>query len=277
MRGSQLRPPCILLKTVRKSAPMKRRDLIAMLAAGVPAVCRAGFNDGLLSPPMVELVRPLSVDDAHLSDEELVRRAIDDAALPYTGPNVRLALIVGHNRTEQGAESSVLGSEYRFNSPFADLIKRRAEQIPGVELKVFLRTPQGSYSSEVARAYGEVDRWGAHLSMELHFNCADSSRAKGTQTLYYASSSKAGDFARAMQSKTVEALGRGSIWSRVIPKLRGNGVGALKAGKAPALILEPTFAASNRTEAELLKSRQEVLADCWLYTARNFARDAKIA
>lgn len=151
---------------------------------------------------------------------------------------MKLAVVVGHNRSSPGAwaVSPISRSEYDFNTDVAEVMSELDHKY-GLDVRVFWRQPVGSYSTEIARVYGAVDNWGADASMELHFNAFTSS-STGTETLY-SGSSYSKRFATAVQKQMVDTLGLRDRGLKHEPG--GRGWKSLIAGKAPAILTEPFF------------------------------------
>jgi len=178
---------------------------------------------------------------------------------------MKIALVVGHNERAQGAVRATDGrTEHDWNGDLAEMIR----DIDPETVRIFYRTPAGGYSREIARVYGEVDAWGADVSLELHFNGA-SPAAHGCETL---SSGTDGSLAlcRAVQDAIVGAL---PVRDRGV-KVRGRGDrggASLWAGRAPAALLEPYFG-SNAAECHMADDYKSVLAEAIYAAAMQAAR-----
>lgn len=82
----------------------------------------------------------------------------------------KIALIVGHTKKSQGAVNFKGETEFSFNTRIAEKIKKIFEdKYPEKELKLFFRD-EGYYSTAVVAVGKAVGKWGASISMELHFN-----------------------------------------------------------------------------------------------------------
>lgn len=79
--------------------------------------------------------------------------------------HMRVAIIVGHTKSSQGATSYTGESEYSWNTKVANFMKDEFDKL-GVESKIFFR--DGIGMSGVAREMAEDGNW--DLSIELHFN-----------------------------------------------------------------------------------------------------------
>jgi len=173
---------------------------------------------------------------------------------------MKIALVVGHNARAQGAVRVTDGrTEYDWNGDLAEMI----QEIDPEAVKVFHRRPDGGYSREIDRVYGEVDRWGADVSLELHFNAATPA-AHGCETL---SSGTRGSLrlAEAVQAAMLAAM---PVRDRGV-KVRAaheRGGRSLWAGIAPAVMLEPYFG-SNAGECHMADDHKEMLAEAIYHAA----------
>lgn len=171
---------------------------------------------------------------------------------------VKLAIVVGHNEKAQGADSPYLPPEYSFHKSILTYIKDAAEK-RGVEVKFFERKPGvRGYKAEIDAVYDQVDEWGAHYSIELHYNAA-SPAATGSEVLCSRSSASY-ELAKAIQKAQIDAFGlrdRG-IHTR-LPR-QGRGWYSMYAGKAPAILIEPGFG-SNKKDAGSLRENWPRFAD----------------
>lgn len=186
----------------------------------------------------------------------------------------RLAIIIGHKSTEQGATGlKPLGmSEWKFNKDFMfPLIQKFAKRKLDFEVEMFDKSG-GSY----ATAGRTVDMWlsGADkgCAIELHFNSAGVG-AYGTETLVEADDPTTFAFAKLCQDNMCEVFSRTySSGDRGVKKLKSGERGhyPLLCVKSPIVIVEPTFAGSNPVEATFLWSRKEAYAKCLVDAAAEF-------
>ena len=157
---------------------------------------------------------------------------------------MKLAIVVGHNARSQGATRRDTGeSEYSWNGRLAKMIEAHAAR-SCVEVKTFRRTPGGGYSREIDRVYGQVDRWNADASIELHFNASENPRATGVETLS-SGYSRSLILAAHVQAAMVDALALRSRGVKVRSKSQRGGR-SLHAGRCPAVLVEPFFATSQK-------------------------------
>lgn len=170
----------------------------------------------------------------------------------------RLSLIVGHEKTAQGAwgEWPIGMHEYLFNRVFAQEIAYFLHSV-GHDTSVILRDGIG-----IAGAYKIAMEKSPSAIIELHFNAADK-KATGTETLILTDGDMPGIheklFAEEIQKTMVEVLGlrdRG-----VKDKSRGDrGAFNLDQTKmVPSILIEPAFG-DNPSDAIVLMSKRVELA-----------------
>ena len=170
--------------------------------------------------------------------------------------NKKLAIVIGHNSTSQGAVRADTGeTEYIFNSRIAALMEEYARvKYPDMEVAIFRRQPMGSYSREINRVYGQTDAWGAHLTMELHFNSAASANATGSETLTSGTPASMAA-AVAVNDEVVATLG---LRDRGVKTRReGRGSQSLISGRAPAILTEPFFGSSAKGQKATDETHEE--------------------
>lgn len=157
----------------------------------------------------------------------------------------KVAIVVGHSARSQGAVRQDTGeTEFEWNSDLAELIRSEAEAFfDDIEVKVFFRQYVGSYRKEIERVYAEVDAWGAHFSIELHFNSHHNPNASGSEVLS-SGSKRSLALAEAMQAEFVKVLGNKDRGVKV--RRNGRGGKSLISGRAPAIITEPFFGSSRK-------------------------------
>lgn len=171
-------------------------------------------------------------------------------------PNKKLAVVIGHNSQSQGAVRPDTGeTEYVFNSRIALWMEELARKMyPDMEIRTFRRQPMGSYRREINRVYDQTDAWGAHLTMELHFNSAASAAATGTETLTSGTPASMAA-AVAVNDEVVAALG---LRDRGVKTRReGRGSQSLISGRAPAILVEPFFGSSNKGQQATDEEHEE--------------------
>lgn len=167
---------------------------------------------------------------------------------------MKLAIVVGHNSVSQGAvRKDTDETEYIWNGRLARRMARIAPEF-GVEAKVFLRQPIGSYRREIDLVYEQTDEWGADATIELHFN-SFAGPATGTETLS-SGSAKSLRLAEAVQREMVLALG---LKDRGIKtRTSGRGSESLISGRAPAILIEPYFGSSAAGQSATDEEREQI-------------------
>jgi len=162
-----------------------------------------------------------------------------------------LAVIVGHSAkggdpgaTGTGFPDSVVGDdrkEVHWNTELSTMIKAVADE-RGLPCEIFTRDSKDGPG--IRQAYRDVRRWGCRAAVELHFNFFEKRPARGTETLYVTSESKA--WARLLQDNMID-LYRASdpSWRDrdiKIPAVDGRlSLTQLSAEKLPVALIEPFF------------------------------------
>lgn len=148
----------------------------------------------------------------------------------------RIALVVGHNPSAQGADSPYLHtSEFSFNSRVASLLASAGGD--GLEFQVFHRRALGSYSREIAEVYREVTAFDPLLAVELHFNAGGGNYCC---CLAARDSETGGHLAAVLSESISEVLGLRSI-GVVRRSASDRGGASLYAAKCPVVLMEPFF------------------------------------
>ena len=211
--------------------------------------------------------------------QELVEAALRNSftlkqAQP-AAPDLRVALIVGHNRDAQGADGKFKTptSEWRFWADRGAALQEVLE-LQGCEVKLYHRPPGKQYAQEIRECYQEAyEEMKPHALLEMHFNDGGRAEPRGTITLH-GGSVLSGVLASACQTGMEEAFNqidpvRQSLpWNRVLVRKHGRGAASLRACPAPTVLLEPAFAGSNPEEAELLDWCFQVMCERVAYQIR---------
>jgi N-acetylmuramoyl-L-alanine amidase len=109
-------------------------------------------------------ISEMPVIDHKITHDELVSLG------KLVGVKTKIALIVGHSKTAQGAVNYLGETEFSFNSRIAAMVEKMfSERESNVDLKVFFR-PGGAAAPAMAKVGKAVGEWGAKASLELHFN-----------------------------------------------------------------------------------------------------------
>jgi N-acetylmuramoyl-L-alanine amidase len=191
----------------------------------------------------------------------------DDPTVKVGNP-MRIAIVVGHNSEDRGARGKgpIKGCEWDFWAMHSAAMQEAFNKF-GCEAKTYFRKRSSSYTAETTACYSAlVNEMQPHGIIELHYNCAGRTAPKGTISIH-GGSVKAAVLADACQTAMEETLSKSGEnralldWSKVECRKSGRGATALKVSGIPTVILEPAFAASNPTEADILKTYGEEM--CW--------------
>jgi len=151
-----------------------------------------------------------------------------------------VAIVVGHHPDAPGARMEV-GThaihEYDFWRPFAVELALTMEE--GHLTPHVVERPHEAPDQALAE---RVNQTGADAAIELHFNAAGDSSARGTEMLYYDGSADGKRLAEALQDCVIDTLGvpdRGLMPVKRYP--------FLQLTEMPAVICEPFFG-SNRAD-----------------------------
>lgn len=153
----------------------------------------------------------------------------------------KISLMVGHKIEAQGADSvaPLQMTEYAFNTEFAKGLA--AVLSKDHDVKIFFRD-----GLSITSAYRAVDKWGPAISMELHFNSADTPAAYGTETLCV---SRSRVFAKIVQDAMCKALGRdvnGGDRGVKILEPDDRGYTSVTQLQCPNILVEPFFGSSEK-------------------------------
>ncbi|MGB1247812.1 MAG: N-acetylmuramoyl-L-alanine amidase [Chitinophagales bacterium] len=165
------------------------------------------------------------------------------------------ALVVGHRPNAPGACSAKFNiCEFPFNKEIAEQVQAKVKNAR-VQLVYRDNHPKG-YSTLPAK----INALSPNFIVSLHCNAA-SPDAKGTEMLYYHTSTKSHKMAKIMQRKVLDAFN----FSNRYTKARSGddrGVHLLKNTAAPCIITEPFFF-SNDTETEIVLNNKSKLVDAY--------------
>lgn len=202
-------------------------------------------------------------DDLKITEATLDVREIEAAAEAEARESAKdgLAVVVGHTRSSPGAQGKApplprnpdtARYEYAWNSNLAEMIKKRADA-SGIRCSVFFRDSGG-----ITGAYARVRQWRPEATVELHFN-AFNERARGTETLFALSSSRA--WAQALQDEFVALYERKGSLNRGLKDRSGGGRGHLSLTQiSPSALIEPFFG-DEPSDAELGDTSKARLAN----------------
>lgn len=153
----------------------------------------------------------------------------------------KIAIVVGHDKIEQGAYSNFLEkTEFQYNSEVAKLlpfdIYFRDEKIKG-------------YTSKVTELANRINKKHYDLVVELHFNSFNTI-ANGSEALYYKNSKLGQRHSEVFVNRLVSAYGNFPRGAKMKIETDRGGV-FLKKVNAPCIIVEPFF--GDNKEALLFK------------------------
>lgn len=182
-----------------------------------------------------------------INTPSLERSKTESIELMKKGFHYKFAIIVGHEAKAKGAKAvQPLGSyEYDFNKEIAQIMYVFARE-KSMDARIFYR--DGIGVGGVGKA---VERWGADVAIELHFNSAGVS-ARGTETLYDAEPKDNKEFAEIIQRWMCEVFKREGKQNRGIKLLKDGDRGHynLKVVKCVSVLVEPFFG-SNKEDSHL--------------------------
>ena len=155
------------------------------------------------------------------------------------GPEMRVALVVGHNARNKGAyvKGSLNEFEYDFNNEVAEEMIR--QKWPELTLKRFNRAYTGSYSSEISKVYRSVNSWNPDFILELHFNGYNGITGYSFM-LHYAGSKVSKQCAKAINDEAIKATGFADKGAKALNS-GDRGYLSVKSASAPAVLTEPFF------------------------------------
>ncbi len=181
---------------------------------------------------------------------------------------IKLAIVVGHNVASSGVTvvHPINQSEFDFNSEIAEIMFQQAGSY-NLEVKVFFRIEQNSYTNEINQVYAEVNEWNADFSIELHFNAFDA-KVIGTEVLS-SGTSESLRYANLTQTKLLELYRPSGDGDRGVNILVSGdrGYQSVIAGKAPAIIVEPFFGDTPSEAIMVDEAGKEALAQAYLSAA----------
>ena len=211
-------------------------------------------------PPVLSSVLDKLIAKGEIDAEALlptVERSIRSLTGRTVEPSTRgrplCALVVGHRKSAKGA-ASVDGRivEFDFNNQLAKEIKKRVTK---ARVQIVFRS---NTTDGLRKLPAKINALGPHFILSLHCN-AFNTKAHGTETLFFHTSSKAKKLANIVQKQVVGAL---ELKSRGIRKKTDADRGAhlLKFTNAPCVICEPFFIDNDRDLAVGLRRRKRLAA-----------------
>lgn len=159
---------------------------------------------------------------------------------------MKIALTAGHDKYRMKgaiANSKLLGrgiSENEFWNIFIEELLPKLN-FSNLEFKQFHRPNQKAigYNESMRQQHNEIDKWGADLDLELHFN-AGGINATGHEVLHYIGSKRGEEFATLLDKSFDKYLQNKDRNRKPTPKGERGSYG-LYVGKSASLITEAFF------------------------------------
>jgi N-acetylmuramoyl-L-alanine amidase len=143
----------------------------------------------------------------------------------------KIAIVVGHDRIEQGAFSNLLKqSEFAYNSEIAKLLP----------FDIYFRPTGGNYYQKMVELSKQINGKGYSLVAELHYNSFNGV-ANGCEALYFDNSAIGKRYSEIYCKAITKAYGTVNRGSKEIKEKNDRGYWFHKLIDAPTLILEPFF------------------------------------
>lgn len=180
-----------------------------------------------------------------------------------------IAIIVGHTKESQGAETYNGESEYIFNTRVAEIVSKRLNSVKSLEAKIFFRDNGGLYgaANEIKEHFKTVD-----MTFELHFN-AFKKVAFGTECLIAENGGRYQDYKKCFELADILTDRFSEIYN--MRERHDDGVKAVEKGdrgeynlrimhritKTPvALLFEPCFMNIKNRESEQIVENERAYA-----------------
>lgn len=167
---------------------------------------------------------------------------------------MKVALVVGHRKSRQGAYGNCGISEYVFWDAFLhDYLPIMPDKH---EYQIFYRDDKVSgYGEKMKHLHKRIDDWGAEVSVSFHFNASSNQSVHGHEILYYSTGGKT--YAKIMDEMFDKHLDNNdrNIKKRT-KKQRGGGF--LSRGKSKCILIEPFFAAQQHRYIEDGEKRMDL-------------------
>ncbi len=247
------------------------------------AVLTGILQDGVLYDAVVMEVLPTIasellqryLDAGHIDRKDLEKRVLailEDVIGPAepepepedvvpSFPRPLVALVVGHRKSSQGAESKTFNiTEWVYND---DMAKRVKERVKLAEVAVVYRDDAGNGYTRLPAKINGLD---PDFIVSLH--CNFTVGASGTEMLHHHQSRNSERLASMLQNEVLKALGLRDRGLR--PRSSGRGWHLLSNTKAPAVIVEPFFMSNDR-EMKLGLERKDELAAAYAAAIDDYA------
>ena len=166
---------------------------------------------------------------------------------------MKIALVVGHDKNNQGAYGNSGLSEWEFNNELIHSMMI-ADTLPSKHTYYLLyrSTDVKGYTAQMKKLHKQIDKLGCELSIEFHFNSFSNPTVNGNEVLYCSPGGK--QYAEIMDSclDLLPNRDRGikKVKLQKYPLVDDRGAGFCCRGKSYAIIVEPFFGAhqSNYTK-----------------------------
>jgi N-acetylmuramoyl-L-alanine amidase len=167
---------------------------------------------------------------------------------------MRLAIVVGHSQSAQGAVAVDGVQEWAWQRVLAHQVEAAATEA-GHEVQVFYR-PCGGYTRSMRALTAQVNRWAPDLVVSLHFNAFPEAPGQrevtGTMALHWPGSVAGRTWAVQLSAAVARAQGTRDRGARAQARSwSGASLWLLRSTRAPAVILETHYgdAASDHAQA----------------------------
>jgi len=152
--------------------------------------------------------------------------------------STKVALVIGHDVNSKGAYGNEGMSEFDFNDK---LLNELTDKYPSSNRKLFYRDEDISgYGNQMTDLHQRMDKWGADISIEFHFNATSNQDVHGHEVLYCSEAGKkVAELLNTSYDKYLPTSNRGA--KKIT--MDDNGGGFCCRGKSIAIIAEPFFGA----------------------------------
>ena len=177
--------------------------------------------------------------------------------------NIKVALVVGHNKKAQGATNYLGESEWTFNSRIVRKVQVKLNAL-GIDSVIIFRPYNVSYSSQCRSVAKQVKEHNCSHAILFHFNDASSRSAMGVEVLIGDTATKEDNqFADMISDLLNERYGfveRRDDGVFTVSS-RHNGSGMIHAIDAITALLEPCFGGHKTRESEVIFEKEDLYVD----------------
>ena len=160
---------------------------------------------------------------------------------------MKVAIVVGHQESNQGAVTVSGLSEWSYNLPVANALSAiLTSENKDLGISSVVMHPDVPHYQKPKLVNAEAP----DLCIELHFNSADSAQATGTEVLFWKGSKKGELFSGILQKSLIVSMGLKDRGIKPIASKAERGGTILSEVKAPCVIVEPFFG-SNKHDVAL--------------------------